>query len=153
MDLSYKHSRDWLCQQHSFEKIKMWVNSLTSFYFFRAFGGHANDPDIFETWVKYTDKNDLENILTALGINGLTEAKTSGQRTINNNEWFISIDFQRNRIEFLKGTNYNVTDKDFEATMDLDKTFKKLKLDDKVDRDIIYNPCCVSQERYNELWN
>lgn len=151
MDLSYKHSKDWLCQQHSFDKIKLWANSLTSFYFFRAFGGHANDPDAFETWIKYFDKEDLNNILTTLGVDGLNEINTSGQKTINNNVWFVSIDNQRKRITFSRGTNYNVTDEDFEVTLSLDKTFKNHGLDDRVDRDIVYYSCCVSRERYSEL--
>ncbi len=151
MDLSDKHSRDWLCQQHSFDKIKHWVNSLSFVYFFRAFGGHANDSDTFETRFTYTNKNDLEKILMKLDIEGLNDKKISGRAMIKNHEWFIYIDDQRKRITLFRSTDYNVTDSDFGAALDLDKTIKELKLDEKVDRDIIYRPCCVSRERYSEL--
>jgi len=129
----------------------MWANTLRSFYFFRAVGGHANDPDMFETRIKYADKHDLENILTRLGIDGLSESEPFGHKNIDNNRWFVSIDFQNQTIIFSKSTNYNVTDLDFEATRALDEKFENLGLRNKVDRDIIYDPCCVSLERYEEL--
>jgi hypothetical protein len=153
MDLSYKHSDEWLCRQHSRDTIKRWINSLTSFYFFRAFGGHANDPDEFKTLLKFDNKKDLEKILASLGISGLSETAYYDHRVINNHDWFVSADFERKRITFSKSTQYNVTDSDFEATMELDKTFQLLDFRHKVDRDIIYDSGCVSRERYYEILN
>ncbi len=59
----------WLYKTHSRSEIKKWVSSLEYFYFCRAWGGHANDGDTFEIYLKYSDKEDLLSLCKELGIN------------------------------------------------------------------------------------
>jgi len=63
-----KFSDQWLFETHTSEQISEWVNQLKYFYFFRAWGGHANDGDSFKATLKYTDQSNLIDILSKIGV-------------------------------------------------------------------------------------
>ena len=58
----------WLYETHSKEQISEWANGLKYFYFFRAWGGHANDGDSFKASIKFSNRQDLIDKLSKLGI-------------------------------------------------------------------------------------
>lgn len=64
-----KYSDGWLFQKHSKQELKDWLQKLKYFYFKRAWGGHANDGDLFEVAFSYNDRQDL---LYKIGQIGLT---------------------------------------------------------------------------------
>lgn len=63
-----KLSDNWLFEQHSKQTIREWLGQLRYFYFKRAWGGHANDGDEFQTAFLFTDRKDL---LSKIGLLGL----------------------------------------------------------------------------------
>ncbi len=63
-----KLSHKWLFERHSEQVIRKWIGQLQYFYYKRAWGGHANDGDEFQTAFLYTDRQDLVNKLGLLGL-------------------------------------------------------------------------------------
>lgn len=63
-----KLSPEWLFERHSEQVIRKWLGQLRYFYYKRAWGGHANDGDEFQTAFLYTDRQDLIHKLGQLGI-------------------------------------------------------------------------------------
>jgi hypothetical protein len=63
-----KLSEDYICERHPKSEIMQWVNSLRYFLFKRAWGGHANDGDEFQLWIRFADETDLVDKLRQLGI-------------------------------------------------------------------------------------
>ena len=61
-------NQSYILKNHTFEKVKEWVNSLKYFYFVRALGGLVNDGDCFEARINYLDKNDLIHKMNELNI-------------------------------------------------------------------------------------
>jgi hypothetical protein len=60
---------DWyMFEPHSKGTVAGWARQLHYFYFVRAWGGHANDGDTFQAGIIYTDRADLEDKLSKLGI-------------------------------------------------------------------------------------
>lgn len=60
---------DWyMFESHSMQEVARWVQKLNYFYFVRAWGGHANDGDTFQAGILFTDRTDLEEKLSKLGI-------------------------------------------------------------------------------------
>ncbi len=63
-----KLSKNWLFQKHSQEIMKKWMHHLKYFYFIRAWGGNANDGDLFTTHIRFSNTNDLLQKLAKLDI-------------------------------------------------------------------------------------
>lgn len=149
-NFSYKHSIAWLCQQHAFEKIRHWVNSLTCVYFFRAFGGHANDPDYFGTDVIFDDVRDLNQIFRVAEIPPFPVTESHAHVMVDGHRWFVAVDHEKKRLRLSTG-GYDVTDQDFEAALSMSRKLDNNGLAGKIDRSAIFLSTCVSLERYPEL--
>lgn len=68
VDKDKRLSDRWLLQQLTASDLREWIKTLEFFYFFRAWGGHANDGDRFEAHIKFTDKGDLISKMGDLNI-------------------------------------------------------------------------------------
>lgn len=64
-----KLSDNYLFEKHSEQTIIKWLRQLQYFCFKRAWGGHANDGDQFQVAFLYSDRQDLLNKITQLGLN------------------------------------------------------------------------------------
>lgn len=60
--------RTYLFEQHSISEIQGWYEHLEHFRYFRAYGGHANDGDSLDFAVGYKKENELNKILSCLGL-------------------------------------------------------------------------------------
>ncbi|QJD97315.1 hypothetical protein HH214_16285 [Mucilaginibacter robiniae] len=63
-----KLSKTYLFERHTQQQVTGWAARLHYFYFFRAWGGHANDGDEFTAGISYTDKEVLKYKLIQLGF-------------------------------------------------------------------------------------
>lgn len=63
-----KLTENWLFERHSKETISEWIKQLRFFYFKRAWGGHANDGDEFQTAFTFTNRKNLISKLGKLGL-------------------------------------------------------------------------------------
>lgn len=63
-----KLSEKWIFERHSKTEVKEWINNLKYFFFKRAWGGHANDGDEFQTAFLFTNKEDLISKIEKLGL-------------------------------------------------------------------------------------
>lgn len=175
-------SDGYLFERHPKEQIRRWVNDLKYSYFKRAWGGHANDGDEFILTLKYTDKNDLLDILKRLGIklNSLPEdhpKPLSGKSYVGEFKSEISdfpeyeqpkhIDLngircycwiENGKISFnlsggQDGDLYEVTEIDFENCKRLEQLVTDKNLTDSVSRDFEDRVTFISRTWYQDLFD
>lgn len=58
----------WIVRGHTQDELQRWATSLRFFRFCRAFGGHANDGDVFEVLIQFQSEHDLREICSLLGL-------------------------------------------------------------------------------------
>ena len=99
-----KLSDQWLFQSHSKDEIRKWIQGLKYGFFKRAWGGHANDGDSFEIWLKYDSKSELFEILERLRIK-LNEIPVDYPRPIPGKSYQWK-EFQKFKNEIKDLSNY-----------------------------------------------
>ncbi len=147
-----KFSDDHLFRVHSKETVKRWLSQLHYFYYIRAYGGHANDGDAFEAYFTYAGKQDLEKKLSQLGI---PAGSGLGRKTLFGHNVVVS-DYGgtlRLAIAGVRNDNpYEVSEADFQTCLSLEKKFEELGWDKNGYSGPIDNICCISKNRYPELY-
>jgi len=177
-----KLSDNWLFQQHSKHTITIWVEKLKYFSFTRAWSVYANDGDAFRVEFFYSDKQDLIDKITQLGLilntitvefpvhppeaTGLLPKQQSvinrfkyfaqpGRTIIFGHKVFVWISDSTISIVVAGNKDDNflaVTEEDFRACLDLEKHFDKLNWINAVDKKNEQHIYCISREKYPELF-
>lgn len=154
-------SDTWLFETHSREELSSWVKQLKFFYFFRASGGHANDGDLFKASIKFSNKQDLAYKLSKMGISSSAlpvGSKSASEQPlyqmINGNRCFVWVQGRSITVSVFgaEGDLYSVSEKDFQICKNIEKLFDQAEFQGQKSRNSERSICCISQEKYPELY-
>jgi hypothetical protein len=154
-----KLSPDWLFQRHPEPVVRRWVQGLRYFHFTRAWGGQANDGDSFEVRFPIRDWNDLRAKLADLKVplsgRGLDDFEQPSWCIVTGRSVFVYVEGGSLLLAVsgaADGDRYEVSEEDFRACQEIERLLERLPWAQQQDGRCEANMCCISRERYPELF-